>query len=183
MGNMVALNEGRYLHLTSGEPSAVRAALKILGRTETVIGFPDTLAEGPIHDVDAGAAARIEWWSRVEGKRLPTRETRRLDDASAWARVEADRHDVVLWHGPAAPERLFALRACWRLRRQPRRVHEVKLRGHPFKQDLPRFFGAVGIVGPQFLAAAWRSRARVRDVAARGRQWTRFRSRRGDLLW
>lgn len=147
---------GPLLHVTSGENSAgsLRQGLRRLGRKERVVHFWDDLSVGPLHDLNHGAAARLDWWSRVEGKKLPAREIRKLDDRKIWERIVHDARNVVLWYGPHVTEFLYALRACWMLRRVASRLYEVRLPPHP-NEKLDAFYGAVGIVGPEGVVRGW----------------------------
>ncbi len=169
-----------FLHLASGDSAAgaVRTALARLGREEEVISFRDALTVGPLTDVDTGAALRVAWWGRVGGKPLDAIDAAALDDSAIWTRIRGDRRRVVLWHGPHANERLYALRACWWLRDEPARVHEVRLdvrspigAGRP----LPPFYGAIAIVGPDPLATAWEKCVVVTNVDARAAHWEQVR--------
>lgn len=91
------------------------------------------------------------------------------------------KNRVVVWHSPFPGERLVALRLCWHLRKQPERVYDVKLPPGD-NSNLPAFYGAVGIVGPAKLAAAWPTHRRVRDVEGRAKRWAAIRSRRGEWI-
>lgn len=185
---MTAPHTGSFLHLASGDSGAgaIRETVRRLGRDEVVIGMRDTYAVGPLGDVDEGAASRLEWWSRLEGKPLDPADAHALDDREIWAQVRAASSDVMLWHGPHPVERIFAVRACWHLRDQPDRVHEVALTesGRQWKGGIPRpaFYDAVAIVGPNETCPAWGRRAKVPDVAARARQWEELKARPGDWI-
>ena len=172
-----------FIHLTSGASSAnhVRAALKMLGRKERVVHSVDGLGVGPLHDIDDGAASRVRWWAKLEGKKPTARDARQLDESQLWSFLKEAKSPVVVWHSPFPTERLVALRLCWYLRKAPERVYEVKLPPGENPQ-LPAFYGAVGIVGPAKLAAAWAMHRRVRDVAGRAKRWAAIRSRRGDWI-
>jgi len=171
-----------FVHMTSGDSAAgaVSAALKRLGREEEVIAFLDALNQGPLHDIDEGATSRAEWWTVVYGEALDPEEVARLDDSEVWKRVRDDSRPVVLWHGPHANERLNALRACWKLRHQPSRIHEVALAVRPRRDHgwpRPDFYSAVAMHAPEALADAWRTRAPVADVNARAQRWEELRAR------
>jgi len=58
-----------FLHLASDPCAAdvVKEAVRRLGREEVVLGSRDALADGPLQDVDDGAASRVEWWGRIYG--------------------------------------------------------------------------------------------------------------------
>jgi len=100
-----------FLHLTSGPTAggAVRDALARLGREEEVISFRDALSEGPLGDIDAGAASRVAWWGHVRGMPLDHAAAEELDDTTVWTGVLRNPQRVVLWHGPQANERPLAL--------------------------------------------------------------------------
>ena len=155
----------------------VEETLRRLGRNETVLGMREGLAAGPLHDVDSGAASRVEWWTRILGEVEPGAPT--FDDSDLWAHVRVASEPVVLWHGPHPGERLFVLRACWHLRDQADRVHEVAL---PVRasRHVPPFYGAVGIVGPDSTTKEWGRLSIVADVAARARRWEELRDQPGD---
>jgi hypothetical protein len=91
----------------------------------------------------------------------------------------------VLWHGPHALERIFALRACWHLRDQAQRVHEVAVQpsgamwGNVAR---PAFYDAVPVTSPDELAVAWSQRAKVVDVEERARRWEALRDRDGEWI-
>lgn len=174
---------GPFLHVTSGENSAgcLRQGLHRIGREERVVHFWDDLSVGPLHDLNRGAAARLAWWSRVEGKKIPAREARKLDDRKIWKRIVHDARNVVLWYGPHITEFLYALRACWMLRRVASRLYEVRLPPHP-NGKLNAFYGAVGIVGPEGVARGWPTLRRVRDVSRRAERWRALQSRPGDTM-
>lgn len=163
--------------------TSVREALRRLGREEEVISFRDALSEGPLGDVDAGAASRMAWWSRVRGRPLEGSEAEEFDDALIWSGVREDRRRVVLWHGPHANEHLYALRACWKLRDQPARLYEVRLGVRPPRPHgcvAPAFYSAVSIVGPNPLVIAWETCAPVNDVGGRATRWEELRNRLGE---
>jgi hypothetical protein len=173
------------LHLTSGPAGAdaVRAALRLLGRDEQVIGLGDALAVGPLSDIDHGAASRLDWWTRVSGRPPDGAEGGVFDDSAVWQTVTDDDRDVVCWHGPHAHEWLCALRACAKLRSQATRVHEVRLVAPAPGANgraLPAFYGAVPIVGPAALADAWAACGPITDVEARAGRWAAIRARSGD---
>lgn len=158
--------------------ACLREGLRLVGRNDDVVHFSDDLTVGPIHDVDRGAASRAAWWRRVDGNKVwPT--PREVDETGIWKRVVGDDRSVVLWYGPHPLEYIYALRACWFLRRAPSRISEVRLPPHS-NPRLPAFYGAVGIVGPQGVAAAWPSVRRVRNVDRRAAQWVELRRKRGD---
>lgn len=171
-----------FLHLTSGPSAAdaVRAALVLLERDEEVFGLGDAFTMGPLGDVDGDAASRVTWWTLVRGHPLERAEAAQLDDSATWQRVLGDHSPVVIWHGPHPHERLYALRACWRLRDQPARMHEVRLGvrppRHPNGWVAPPFYSAVAMVGPALLADAWRRCAPVSDVEGKARQWEQIRA-------
>ena len=77
----------RCLHLASGESAAgvVRETLARLGRDEGVIANRDAFNVGPLDDVDAGAAGRIVWWTRLFARPLDHDEAKALDDSEVWA--------------------------------------------------------------------------------------------------
>jgi hypothetical protein len=184
---MTTTSSEAFLHLASGSSAAdvIRETVRRLGRNEVVIGMRDTYAEGPLQDADAGAASRVEWWSRLRGEPLDAADACALDDADMWAQVRAAPSDVLLWHGPHPAERIFALRACWHLRDQPDRVHEVALPVSGLRwKGVPRpaFYHAVSIVGPNETATAWDSRTKVMDVTARAQRWDELRARPGEWL-
>ena len=174
-----------FLHLTSGPTAggAVREALTRLGREEEVISFRDALSEGPLGDIDAGAASRVAWWGHVRGTPLDPAAAEELDDSPVWTRVLGNRQRVVLWHGPQANERLYALRACWKLRDEPQRLYEVRLEVRPPRRQgghAPPLYSAVSVVGPEALVTAWETCAPVTDVAARATRWEELRVRPGE---
>ncbi len=135
-----------------------------------------------------GSVVRVDWYRRIRPEPpLDEAEARRLDDSEVWERVRTDPADVMLWHGRHPVERIFVLRACWHLRDQAQRVHEVAM---PPKRAasgsrgsvLARFFDAVGIAGPEVMLAAWGRRAKVQDVAARAHGWEELRGQPGDWI-
>ena len=119
----------------------------------------------------------MEWWTRILGEVDPEPPT--FDDSDLWAHVRAASEPVVLWHGPHPGERLFVLRACWHLRDQAARVHEVAL---PVRasRHVPAFYGAVGIAGPDSTTKEWGGLSIVPDVAARARRWEELRDQPGE---
>lgn len=104
-----------------------------------------------------------------------------LDDGAIWKTIVQDRRNLVLWYGPHPTEFLYALRACWMLRRTPERLYEVRLPPHP-NPDLEPFYGAVGIVGPDGVVRGWPTLRRVRDVSRRAERWVALRSGPGDTM-
>jgi hypothetical protein len=177
----------RSLHLASCESGAavIRGTLHLLGRDDVVIGMRDTLAEGPLNDIDEGGASRVEWWRRIRGKPLDEADGRACGDSDLWAQVLAATDKVMLWHGPAPKERLFALRACWHLRCSPERVHEIALpaSGRQWRGIArPVFFDAVALLEADEAASVWERRAKVIDVAARAKEWEALRARPGDWI-
>src|SRR5262245_60910046 len=100
MAPMTDVHEA-FVHVAS-DPQAARfidEALCKLGRREAVLAPSDSLAEGPLHDVDLGAASRREWYGRL-GVELSEEDQRLLDDAELWERVRRGSGQVMLWHGP-----------------------------------------------------------------------------------
>ncbi len=177
------MSDETFLHLTSGRHAAevVRAALGLLGRDETVLFQADAHTDGPLHDVDSGAVERIAWWNRIRVQPLDETEAKNLDDAALWEQVRADRSHVVLWHGPHPADRLFELRACWKLREEAPRIWEVALAAGT-SRDLPEFYGAVAIWKPEEAADRWERRAKVADVEARAAEWVTLRDEPGEWL-
>jgi hypothetical protein len=171
----------RFLHIASCESAGgvIEETLRRLGRDEVVLHGADTFAEGPIHDVDNGARARVEWWSRVYGEPLADDDARELDDSDLWARIRAALENKILWHGPHPMERLFALRACWQLRDQPDQVYEVAIppSGAEWPSgSRPAFYDSVPIGGIDATVRAWERRAKVTDVASRAKRWDELRA-------
>ena len=160
---------------------AVRAGLRRVGRDGPVEDFWDDLSVGPLRDVDRGGASRIAWWSKVEGRKPSARDTRMLDDRAIGRRIVQDHRNVVLWYGPHPTEFLYALRACWMLRRTPEWLYEVRLPRHP-NPALEPFYGAVGIVGPERVVRGWPTLRRARDVSRRAERWVALRSNPGDTM-
>jgi hypothetical protein len=177
-----------FVHLTSceGASDVIEETLRRLGRSETVIGMRDAFHEGPLHDIDAGGASRIEWWTRIHGDAVVKEvDPKVFDDSDLWDALRAQTSDVVLWHGPHPVERIFELRACWHLRGQPERVHEVALlpsRKTWKSGPRPAFYDCVPIAGPDETTKAWSRRVRVSDVAARAKQWEELRDVPGDWI-
>jgi hypothetical protein len=174
-----------FVHLASGEQAAevVRETLRRLGRQEPVIAMRDAFAEGPLGDVDEGAASRTEWYRRIHAElraeELPG------DDTDLWERVRAASAGVMLWHGPHPVERIFAMRACWHLRDEPERVYEVALSASGRKWqgvERPAFYDAVAIAGPKVTVPAWDQRATVVDVSERAKRWEELRGQPGDWI-
>jgi hypothetical protein len=166
--------EPEFLHVASGEGAAhaLRSVLKNLAVRGRMVTMRDPLGAGPLHDVDAGGAARMEWWKTVCGEAW---HARRFDDSPALRRIaEAER--VMLWDGPHPDERLWARRACAFARGE---VHEVVLPPHR-SRHLGGFYGALAIILTAEAAAHWANRARVDDVAARAAEWTGVRDASGD---
>lgn len=177
----------RFVHLTSGLGAAaiVTQALQRLGRDEPVVSMRDDYAEGPLEDADLGAASRVEWWSKLRGAPLDLDEAQQFDDSDVWAQLRATDEDVLLWHGPHAMERIFALRACWHLRDQPHRVHEVAVpaSGALWADGVrPAFYDAVALLDLSEAEAAWAHRAKVDDVGDRARRWEELRDRDGEWI-
>lgn len=141
----------------------------------------DNFADGPLCDVDDGGAARIAWWSRIDGGPLDAEHVRALDDRELWTRVATATAGVVLWHGPHPADRVFALRACFRLQTTPERVHEVAYPTPPPRR-LAAFFDSVAIRGADAAVSAWDQRRRVDDVASRAKRWEELRARAEDCL-
>lgn len=173
-----------FVHLAGSEQAAgvVQETLRRLGRHETVIGMRDSFADGPLGDVDAGAASRTEWYRRIS----PALEELPGDDADLWERMRGSGAPVMLWHGPHPVERIFALRACWHLRDAPERIYEVSLspgsRLGPGGGTRPAFYDAVAIAGPKATILAWDQRAKVIDVSQRAKQWVELRVQPGDWI-
>ncbi len=173
-----------FLHLAAGlsGAKAVNNALAALGRDETALGQGDVLAEGPLHDIDHGGAARIAWWERLYGEALPDESVRSILDSEIWDRARGWDGDIVVWHGPHPSERLFVLRACFRLRETPNRIHEVVLRAERLRSDRPDFYDAVAITKQERLVAAWETRAKIEDVGARGKRWEELCASAGETV-
>ncbi|MBI2392162.1 MAG: DUF1835 domain-containing protein [Deltaproteobacteria bacterium] len=170
-----------FIHLVSGESAGgvVRETLRKLKRREELVVIRDALNVGPLADVDAGGAARIEWWNRVYSKQLPPRETRKLDESAAFHRLAATDTSVVVWHGPHPSERLVLLRACWYLRDAPERTFEVE--SPPLQsRNLPPFYGSIAIASRDTAERLWEHRRHVADVDARAAEWQRVRATPGD---
>jgi hypothetical protein len=181
------MTDDAFVHMTSGAQTAtvVEETLRRLGREEPVVSMRDSFEAGPLGDVDAGARSRIEWHARLRGEPVPENEARELHDADLWQRVRGMTVDVMLWHGPHPAERIFALRACWHLRDQPERLHEVALRatGRTWRGSArPAFYDALGIVGPNEAVPAWERRARVVDVPERAKRWEELRDKPGEWV-
>lgn len=104
-------------------------------------------------------------------------EARALDDSDVWSTIRGARCPVVVWHGPHPEDRLLVLRACWFLRAEPARLHEVRLPPN-MNPNLRPFFGAVGIVGLDVLIAAWPTRRPMLDIAGNAERWLELRSRK-----
>lgn len=141
----------------------------------------DSFTEGPLGDVDAGAASRTEWYRRIN----PELEELPGDDADVWEWVHATSAGVVLWHGPHPVERIFAVRACWHLRDEPERVYEVALSptGRQWRGvERPAFYDAIAIAGSKATIPAWDQRAKVIDVSERAKRWEELRDQPGDLI-
>jgi hypothetical protein len=103
---MQRVPEQEFLHLVAVEEEAhhLQETLRRLERSETVIGFRDSYAEGPLTDVDAGAASRVEWYKRI----CPDLTDAPREDSDLWEQVYASPAKVMLWHGPIPAERIFA---------------------------------------------------------------------------
>jgi hypothetical protein len=189
----VATDE-KYLHLVSCSAAGevVAETLRRLGRAEEIIEGYDSLHEGPIHDVDSGAASRVEWWSRLRyGLDVDTvdepAESNDFDDADVWREVASRPTSVIIWHGPHPMEHAFMLRTCWYLREQPDRVHEVVLApsGKVWcGAERPTFYDSVPLAGPDETTAAWQRRDRVADerLTARSRRWEELRADCGEWI-
>jgi len=175
------------LHLVSGSGAAevVAQTLERLGRDERVLAMRDDYAEGPLTDADDGAASRVAWWSKLRGAPLRPDEAAQFDDADLWALIRATSDDVVLWHGPHPMERIFALRACFHLRDQPQRVHEIAVGpSGAYWADGPRpvLYDAIALSESSELAAVWSRRTKVTDVEVRARSWRALRDRGAESI-
>jgi hypothetical protein len=175
-----------FLHLASGPQAGevIEETLRRLGRHEAVIAMRDSFAEGPLGDVDQGAASRVDWYKRINPE-LPEEELLLLGDSDLWEEVRRSPADVMLWHGPHPVERIFAIRACWHLRERPGRVHEVALppSGRHWRSGRrPAFYDAIAIGGPNETVPAWDLRAKVTDVSARAKRWEELRAQSGDWI-
>jgi hypothetical protein len=73
------------------------------------------------------------------------------------------------------------LRACWHLRDQASRVHEVALPPRP-SRSLPAFYGAVGIVGPNVTTSEWHRLSPLADVQERAKRWEELKSHPGTWI-
>lgn len=71
-------------------------ALDAVGRRDEVVEFFDRYSEGPLTDIDDGAASRVRWWEQLYGERLSPSEARKLDDRTTWRRLRADTRTVVV---------------------------------------------------------------------------------------
>jgi hypothetical protein len=177
-----------FLHLASCEGASVRIkeTLHLLGRNETVVEMRDIFNEGPLHDIDDGGASRIAWWTRIHGDAVVKEVGPKVfDDSDLWAGVRAQSADIVIWHGLHPMERVFELRACWQLREEPERVHEVALlpSGNTWRtRPRPAFYDCVPLTSPDELAKAWPRRVHVSDVGVRAKQWEALRDVPGDWI-
>jgi hypothetical protein len=97
-----------FLHVTSDSftASVIEETLRRLGREEVAIGMRESLAAGPLQDVDSGGALRAAWWTRILGETTP--DVPSFDESDLWARVKQGSEAVVLWHGPHPFERMEA---------------------------------------------------------------------------
>jgi hypothetical protein len=172
------MSSPEFIHLAGGPAQAgsLCIVLRRIRRFECVVGVSDNLAVGPLHDVDSDAKARIAWWDTMHSDPFGDHDPSDFDEREMWQGLRDTGSNVVVWHGPNAIERLFALRACWHLRDHPERLFEVTLEPH---EDL---FIAVGVVPPAQLVAAWEQRAPVPDVAARAARWQQIRDTSGDWI-
>jgi hypothetical protein len=169
-----------FVHVVSGPQAArfIEEALRQLGRREPVFAMRDWLSDGPLQDIDAGAASRRDWYKRINPE-LTEEDLQELDESDIWAKVRSSPGDVMIWHGPHPAERLFALRACWHLRDQPQRVYEVDL---GVRESDPSFTKIVAVTGPKGALEAWERRANVADVSARAKRWEELRDQPGDWI-
>ena len=61
----------------------IEETLRRLGRRETVVGMRDIFNnKGRLHDIDAGGASRIEWWTRIHGDAVVKEARRTAPDHS-----------------------------------------------------------------------------------------------------
>jgi hypothetical protein len=178
---MTAVAARTCLHLVSDSATqgVIVETLRRLERKEITIGMRESLGAGPLQDVDSDRALRAAWWTRILGETCS--DVPDFDESDLWSRVRQGSEAVVLWHGPHPFERLFAIRACWYLRDQAERVHEVAMPARA-RTDLPAFYGAVGIAGPDATTKAWGRLARVQDVLPRARRWEELRNRPGEWI-
>lgn len=173
----------RAMHLAPGNHHAemLRVVVNELGRDDEIVTFSgNCLHVGSLTDVDEGGAQRAQWWRSIGA------DPGDLDDRRLWDHVRTGVGPVVVWHGPIPDERLFAMRACWQLRAQAERVHEIsrparELRWGRDGGPRPSFYDAVGIVGPKVLVVDWKTVRRVGDVEARAKRWEELREHRGIL--
>lgn len=170
-----------FVHVTSGESAGgvVRQTLRRLKRRERILAMRDPMNVGPLEDVDDGARQRLDWWTRVLGKRVSRADAERLDEGPRLRELVEDGSKVVIWHGPEPSERLLLLRVCWYFRGAADRLFEVTF-PPPVSRKRPTFHAAVGATPVDTAAARWEQRTAVRDVAGHASEWERLRSTAGD---
>lgn len=182
---------GAFVHLTSSTPARehVEELLATLDRKECVLELPDEMPnEGPLHDIDVDGPSRAAWRKRilgVEAEELPSED---FNDVPLWRSIVNGDANVVLWHGLHPAERILSLRACWHLRDQAQRVHEVALRtkatSWPSGVSRPSFYDSVSLASAEDLALGLAACVRVpaEEVARRAARWESVRDVPGDWI-
>lgn len=180
-----------FVHLTASEAARehVEELLVKLGREERVLELPDEMPnEGPLHDIDTDGPSRAEWRKRILGAEAEELAPDEFHDASLWQSLVGDDANMILWHGSHPAERILSVRACWHLRDQAHRVHEVanptKERAWPSGESRPAFYDSVWLARAEELARGLAACARVpsEEVARRAAHWESVRDVPGDWI-
>lgn len=180
-----------FVHLTGSTPARehVEELLAKLDRKERVLEVPDEMPnEGPLHDIDVDGPSRTEWRKRILGAEAEGLNSEEFNDAPLWRSIVSDDANVIIWHGQHPAERILSLRACWHLRDQAHRVHEVafgtKARSWPSGEPRPAFYDSVSLASADDLARGLAACVRVpaEEVARRAAHWERVRDVPGDWI-
>jgi hypothetical protein len=178
-------------HLTASAPARehVEELLAQLGRKEDVLELPDEMPnEGPLFDIDVDGPSRAAWRKRILGAEADSLDQDAFLDAPLWRSIVADDAKVILWHGLHPAERILSVRACWHLRDQAHRVHEValrtKARSWPSGESRPEFYDNVWLASADDLARGLAACVRVpaEEVARRAAHWESVRDVPGDWI-
>ncbi len=171
-----------FVHVVAGEGGAatVGAALRLLGREESVIALRDPLNVGPLSDLDTDRSLRLTFWTQVCVGDVPAQiRSDDLREQASWAVIRSAAV-VTTWYGPHPMEYLVACRVA-AICRDECEVREVVRPPHS-RPALAAFYNAINLASPEDLTGLAEAALRPTELHARRATWRRLVSSRNVMF-